>query len=656
MTTPATRSAPSEETDGGFTHRQILTILVGLMMGMFLAALDQTVVSTAIRTIADDLNGFSLQAWATTAFLITSTISTPLYGKLSDIYGRKQFFLFAIAIFIVGSALCGLSRSMYELAAFRAIQGIGAGGLFSMALAIIGDIVPPRQRARYQGYFLAVFGTSSVLGPVLGGLFAGADSILGVSGGRWIFYINVPIGLAALVVVQRVLHIPHERRDHRIDWPGAVALIIGLVPLLTVAEQGRTWGWASGRSLLCYGIGAVGIVLFILAERAYKDDALLPLRLFRGRTFAIASISSTIIGMGMFGAILVLPLYLQIVKGYSPTLAGLSTIPLVAGIMAGSIISGQAISRTGRYRIFPIIGTALMVVGLFLFSLIGADTPLWQTCLIMPVVGLGLGGNMQPIILATQNAVSPREIGVATSSVTFFRQMGGTLGTAVFLSVLLSNLPGRIASSVGKAQGTPEFQGALAAHPDQAAILRGATGGGSDLNDTSFISRLDSVIAHPFKVGFSDSMSIVFLLGTAIMVIGLIVVLFLPEVALSDRSAAQARAAEDATAGQSGEAALADVHGDGQATDTVTAGVAAGTRSQDGAGTAGSGAGAGPDGARAEDGMRIDPDADVRGRHNAEGRPDEVRVPVDGHADGGRHEADGYTLDGEPARGRPSAG
>jgi EmrB/QacA subfamily drug resistance transporter len=556
MTTPATRSAPLEQTDGGFTHRQTVMILVGLMMGMFLAALDQTVVSTAIRTIADDLNGFSLQAWATTAFLITSTISTPLYGKLSDIYGRKPFFLFAITIFIAGSALCGLSRSMYELAAFRAIQGIGAGGLFSMALAIIGDVVPPRQRARYQGYFLAVFGTSSVLGPVLGGLFAGADTILGVSGWRWIFYINVPIGLAALVVVNRVLHIPHERRDHRIDWQGAVALIIGLVPLLIVAEQGREWGWSSTRSLVCYGLGVIGIVLFYLAERMCKDDALIPLRLFRGRTFTVASLSSVIVGMGMFGAILVLPLYLQIVKGYSPTGAGLATLPLVLGIMAGSVISGQTISRTGRYKIFPIIGTGLMVVGLFLFSMVGADTPLWKTALIMPIVGLGLGGNMQPIILAIQNAVSPREIGVATSSVTFFRQMGGTLGTAVFLSVLLSTLPGRIADAFNSVRGTPGFQAALAAHPDQAATLQAAGSGNADLNDTSFISRLAPVIAHPFKVGFSDSMSTVFLMGAAIMVIGFVVVLLLPEIPLADRSAIQARAAEaQAEAGAAAEAA-----------------------------------------------------------------------------------------------------
>ncbi|HEY7102126.1 MAG TPA: MDR family MFS transporter [Mycobacteriales bacterium] len=658
MTTPATRSAPSEQTDGGFTHRQTVMILVGLMMGMFLAALDQTVVSTAIRTIADDLNGFSLQAWATTAFLITSTIATPLYGKLSDIYGRKPFFLFAISIFIAGSALCGLSRSMYELAAFRAIQGIGAGGLFSMALAIIGDVVPPRQRARYQGYFLAVFGTSSVLGPVLGGLFAGANTILGVSGWRWIFYINVPIGLAALVVVNRVLQLPHTRRDHRIDWQGAVALVIGLVPLLIVAEQGREWGWSSTRSVACYVIGVIGLVLFYLAERMCKDDALIPLRLFRNRTFSVATTSSVIIGMGMFGAILVLPLYLQIVKGYSPTGAGLATLPLVLGIMAGSVISGQTISRTGRYKIFPIIGTGLMVVGLFLFSLVGADTPLWKTALIMPIVGLGLGGNMQPIILAIQNAVSPREIGVATSSVTFFRQMGGTLGTAVFLSVLLSTLPGKIAHAFDTVRGTPEFQAALAAHPEQAATLQAAGAGNTNLNDTSFISRLAPVIAHPFKVGFSDSMSVVFLMGAVIMVIGFVVVLMLPEIPLADRSASQARAAEaQAEAGAAAEAA--PVPGAAFA-EAIAERTEVAVDERNGLDTP-------------------DPDADGRGRHNADGHDGEVRIAVDGHAGEGRHEANGHdgevrsaeadgrrrTVEGgatetdptaEPVHGRPSAG
>ncbi|MER7279402.1 DHA2 family efflux MFS transporter permease subunit [Dactylosporangium sp. NPDC000244] len=540
--------------DTALTHRQIVTILVGLMMAMFLAALDQTIVSTAMRTIADDLGGFSLQAWATTAFLITSTISTPLYGKLSDIYGRKPFILFAIGIFIVGSVLCGIATSIYELAAFRAVQGIGAGGLFSLAFAIIGDVVPPRERAKYQGYFLAVFGTSSVLGPVLGGFFAGADSIIGITGWRWIFYINVPIALAAFIVVMRVLHIPHRRQDHRIDWPGAVALIIGLVPLLTVAEQGREWGWDSGRSLLCYGVGFVGLVLFIVAETFYKEEALLPLRLFRGRTFSVASTASFILGMAMFGGLLTLPLYLQIVKGATPTEAGLMLLPLVLGIMTGSIVSGQTIARTGRYRIFPIVGSVLMLAALALFSRIGADTPLWRTMLIMALMGLGLGGNMQPVITAVQNAANPREIGVATSTVTFFRSMGGTLGAAVFLSVLFSLLPDKIKGAFTDAQSTEAFQQAVRAHPQQMQEIQktATSGSASSFNDTSFLDKLDAALSHPFKVGFSDSMSVVFVVAAGIMVAGLIVILFLPEIPLRNMSAAQQRAAEDAAASGNG--------------------------------------------------------------------------------------------------------
>jgi EmrB/QacA subfamily drug resistance transporter len=533
-----------------FTHRQILTILGGLMMGMFLAALDQTIMATATRTIADDLQGFDLQAWATTAFLITSTISTPLYGKLSDIYGRRPFFLFAIGVFIVGSFLCGLSDNMWQLAAFRAVQGIGAGGLMSLALAIIGDIVPPRERAKYQGFFLAVFGTASVLGPILGGFFAGADKILGVDGWRWVFYLNVPIGIAAMAVVAKVLHLPHHRVDHRIDWPGAMTLILCLVPLLTVAEQGRDWGWDSGKAITCYVIGVLGLIGFILAERAYKEEALLPLRLFGNRTVAVGSVSSTILGMAMFGGLMTVPLYLQIVKGSSATMAGLQMIPFVVGIMAGSIVSGQLISRTGRYRIFPIVGSVLMVVALFLFSLVGADTPLWQTMLVMVLMGLGLGSNMQPMITAVQNAVSPREIGTATGAVTFFRSMGGTLGTAVFLSVLFNVLPGNIRDRFTAAQQTPEFQAALQADPAQQELLKRATSSDA-LNDTSFLDQLSDVIAHPFKVGFSDSVHVVYLMAFAVMLIGLVVVFFLPELPLAQRSAQQARA-EDALQAEKG--------------------------------------------------------------------------------------------------------
>ncbi|MDT4938498.1 MAG: hypothetical protein QOG80_2169, partial [Pseudonocardiales bacterium] len=276
-------AAPPVSADGALTHRQILTILSGLILGMFLAALDQTIVSTAIRTIGDDLHGLSIQAWVTTAFLVTSTIATPIFGKLSDIYGRKPLFMIAITIFIVGSALCGISQSMYMLAAFRAFQGIGAGGLFPLALAIMGDIIPPRERARYQGYFMAVFATASVLGPVVGGFFAGQSSILGISGWRWIFYINVPIGVAALFVVMRVLQLGHHRKDHRIDWNGAAALVLTLVPWLIIAEQGRVWGWGSASAYVCYLLGAIGLGAFLFIETRMGDDALLPMRLFRGR-------------------------------------------------------------------------------------------------------------------------------------------------------------------------------------------------------------------------------------------------------------------------------------------------------------------------------------------------------------------------------------
>jgi EmrB/QacA subfamily drug resistance transporter len=530
--------------DGALTHRQVLTILTGLLLGMFLAALDQTIVATAIRRIGDDLNGLSVQAWVTTAFLITSTITTPLYGKLSDIYGRKPLFLVAIVVFISGSALCGLSSSMYMLAAFRAFQGLGAGGLFSLALAILADIVSPQDRPRYMGYFMAVFATSSVLGPVIGGFLSGQNSIFGVSGWRWIFYVNVPIGLIALVVVNRVLRLPHQRRDHGIDWQGASALIIGLVPLLIIAEQGRTWGWASGGAWLCYLIGMAGLVGFVRIEGRMGAEALIPLRLFRSGPFAVGAAQSFIIGIGMFGGIASIPLYLQIVKGASPTKAGLLILPLVLGIMTASMITGQITSRTGKYKRFPIAGSTALVVAMFLLATIGADTPLWRTDIYMALFGIGLGLNMQTIQLAMQNAVPPRDIGVASSSGIFFRQVGGTLGTAVFLSILFSAAPHKIASQYASAQQTPAFQAAARAHPDQLKAIKGGSG---SLNDTSFVQRLDHVLAHPFQVGFSQAMDLVFLVGALVLIIAVVLALFLKEVPLrrvSGMEAARAEAAE----------------------------------------------------------------------------------------------------------------
>ncbi|MGA8245465.1 MAG: MDR family MFS transporter [Nocardioides sp.] len=551
---PAT--TPSES--GVYTHAQILTILVGLMMGMFLGALDQTIVSTAIRTISDDLNGLSLQAWVTTAYLITSTIATPIYGKLGDLYGRKKLFMFAITVFIAGSALCSFATSMYMLAAFRAVQGIGAGGLFTLVLAIIGDIVSPRERARYTGYFMAVFGTSSVLGPVVGGFFASHAVILGLTGWRWVFLVNVPIGIAALFVVYRTLHLTHHRREARIDWWGAVSLVVGLIPLLTISEQGRAWGWSSSRALLCYLVGAAGLGLFVYVESRMGDDALIPLRMFRSRAIAVGIGASVIVGAAMFGGIMLLPLYMQIVHGASPMQSGFLMLPLVLGMMSASIISGQIISRTGRIRPFPIIGSGLICVAMFLLSQITADTDLVLVMGIMLVLGYGLGNCMQPLLLILQSAVPPRDIGVATSSATFFRQIGGTLGVAIFLSVLFGSVGGNIKNAVHVEAQTPAFQQALqtAAHSSDpldrqvaASFLHPSAGGGvfaKVQDDSSIIQQMPTVLAHPFKAGFAESMDAVFLLAGVVAVLAFLVLLMMPKVELRATSASAAVRSEAA--------------------------------------------------------------------------------------------------------------
>jgi len=531
-------SASKDSSNTYLDHKEVVPILIGLMLGLFLAALDQTIVATAIRTIGDDLKGLSIQAWATTAYLITSTITTPLYGKLSDIFGRKPLFIWAISIFVAGSAMSAFATSMYQLAVFRAIQGLGAGGLFTLALAIIGDIVPPRERSKYQGYFIAVFGTSSVLGPIIGGFLAGQESILGLTGWRWVFFVNVPIGLVALFVVGRTLHIPNfQKVDHSIDWWGALSLTTGLVPLLLVAQEGRVWGWTSANSIICYVIGIVSLLLFVYFENRMQDEALLPLRLFKDKTFSLIAVIGVITGAGMFGGLAMLPLYLQIVGGSSPTKAGLELLPLTMGIMAGSVISGRTISKIGRYKIFPVIGTILLTVSLLLMTTFTADTPYWWIGILSFMFGLGLGGVLQPTVLAVQNAVEMRDLGVATSSVTLFRQLGATVGTAAFISILFGKVGKETVNSFATAVVQPEYQKALQdpANADTVALLQAAQTSPNGFDDTSWLATANRVLIHPILEGFANSMSLVFLIGAIVVAFSIIFAFMLPNNKLKER-------------------------------------------------------------------------------------------------------------------------
>ncbi len=544
MTATAAPMTPGASHTGPLTHRQILVILSGLLLGMFLAALDQTIVSTAMRTIADKLHGQTAQAWVTTAYLITSTISTPLYGKLSDTYGRKKFYLFAIGIFIVGSMLCGTATGIYELAGYRALQGIGAGGLMSLAFAIVGDLVSPRERGRYQGYFMSVFAVSSVLGPVLGGAFAGQDTILGIDGWRWIFYVNVPIGLAAFLVVTRKLHLPVHRSDARIDYVGAGLLTASVVPLLLVAEKGREWGWGSGITLGLVTVTVAALVAFVPWERRMGEAAILPLRIFSSSVFNTSSAVALLVGVGMFGSLVVLPLYLQIVRGNSPTKAGLLLTPLMVGIILTSAVSGKVMSRTGKYKKLPVMGTAIMFVAVLLFSTLGVDTPVWQASVYMAVMGAGLGLSMQTLVISVQNALPPRDMGVATSSVTFFRSMGGTFGAAIALAVLFSTLAGNI------------HDRAVAAGLPQDVLNR--FGSASALNDTSVIATLPAPVRRVILEGFADSMHMVFLTVAVLLVPAFLLALRIKEIPLrssgglaaagDDRAAAERASATAETA------------------------------------------------------------------------------------------------------------
>jgi len=547
----AERKAAAAESakTGVMTHRQIMFVLVGLMAGMFLSALDQSVVGTAMRTIADDLHGLSAQAWVTTAYLITSTIATPIYGKLGDIFGRRYLFITAISIFVVGSVISGFANSMYELAAFRAIQGIGAGGLFALALTILADIVPPRERAKYQGLFLAVFGTSSVLGPLIGGMFAGIDSLFGITGWRWIFLMNLPIGLVALFLVLSFLHVPHHAAVSKvIDWWGVLTIIIGVVPILIVAEQGREWGWTSLSSITAYVVGVVGIASFILIQRRMGDDALLPLKLFKSRTFSLTTLLGVVVGIGMFGGMISLPLVLQIVYGATPTESGYLMIPMVLGLMTSSIVSGRITSKTGKYKIFMVLGTGLMAASYIYLSTLSAGWAVWQITIGMVFMGLGLGQMMQTLTIASQNAAEARDIGVATSSATFFRQMGGTLGVAVFLSILFNNLADKGAEIGAKIGAAIAANPGLLADPKNSAFLPGADIMARITQDSSFLKTASPELAGPIKTAFAESAANVFLSATIVIVVGFALSLFIKELALRNKSGVQEKAEAAAAA------------------------------------------------------------------------------------------------------------
>lgn len=492
------------------THREILVVMSGLMLGMLVAALGQTVVATALPTIVGELGGQDQLAWVVSATLLTSTASTPLWGKLSDLYGRRPLFQAAIVVFLVGSVLCGLSQSMGQLIAFRAVQGLGIGGLMALSQAIIGDIVSPRERGRYQGYMGSVFGLASVGGPLIGGFLVDGP------GWRWCFYVGVPIGIAAFVVTRRVLTMPFTRRDHEIDYLGA-GLIVGGVSflLLLLSLAGKEFEWGSTEAI---GMGITSAVLLGLAvvQERRAAEPIIPPRLFQIPTFRITSLAGFIVGVAMFGAIVYLPQYLQIVKGQSPTRSGLLTIPLMVGLIAMSIGSGRVITRTGRYKAFPVAGLVIVAVGLGLFSLLDVGTPLPVAGASMVVLGSGLGMVMQVLVLAVQNAVQHRDLGTATSAATFFRSMGGALGVAVFGAVLSNRLGTYIPDRLS-----------------DAGVDVPAGGGSGDLLGTpEAIAALPGPVRDAVLTGFADSLSDVYTLAIPIALLGFLVVLFLPELPL----------------------------------------------------------------------------------------------------------------------------
>jgi EmrB/QacA subfamily drug resistance transporter len=509
--------------DGRLTGAALRTVFIALMLGMFLAALDQTIVSTALPTIVGDLGGLNHLSWVVTSYLLASTVSTPLYGKLGDMMGRKPVFLAAILIFLAGSMLAGLSQSMGELIGFRALQGIGAGGLMVGAQTIIADIVPPRERGRYMGLIGSVFAVASVAGPLLGGFLV--DNL----SWRWVFYVNLPVGALAVLIVSTRLHLHTPSVRHRIDVPGIGLLSGGVGALILLTTWGgNEYAWRSS-TIVELGVAGVALLAVFVWWELRAAEPILPLHLFRSSVFSVANAMGFTIGMAMFGAIIFIPLFLQIVYGVSPTSSGLRTLPLMAGLLTASILSGRAISRVGRYKAFPVAGTAVLVVGMYLLSLLAVGTASWVASAYMVVVGIGLGLVMQVLVLVVQNDARPQEVGVATASATFFRSVGGAFGVAIFGAIFASRLSHRLA-------GLPR---SITVH----------LGSGVQLNPVQIKSLPPKVHADVLQA-FAHSLHGVFLFGMGLAAVPFVLSWLLKEVPLRTTIARDAETAPPEPSGQ----------------------------------------------------------------------------------------------------------